>query len=195
MRPPLRWLLLFFIGAAAGTALDHLHVSFGVLDYPGYPPGWPFAQRPWVPPLFGGATLLFVAGHKGFRAPGDRGTGLRAALAVLLFGVAYFCSARFHLHPRVLFAAMVLGFLPFVVGPDWKRKSAYALFIAVGGVLFETTLVKRGAFLYIAPAPMPTPVWLGGLYLYAAEAARELDLAFFLPAPQSVIPPPAPGES
>src|SRR5665213_1123171 len=103
VRTSLRWALLFIIGAAVGTALDHLHVSFGVLDYPG---SWPFAQRPWVPLLFGCATVLFTAGHTPFRVPGDRGTGTHAILAILLFAAVYFCSAAFHLHPRVLLAVM-----------------------------------------------------------------------------------------
>jgi hypothetical protein len=184
VRTSLRWVLLFVIGAAVGTALDHLHVSFGVLDYPG---SWPFAQRPWVPPLFGGATVSFVLGHQAFRVPGSRGSGTRAILAILLFAAAYFCSAAFHEHPKTLLALMTLGFTPFVYGQHYLRRAAYALSIGLGGMLFETALVTLGGFRYLEPGLLPVPIWLPGLYLYGALAARELDLAFFMPAIDSAL--------
>lgn len=177
VRTPLaRWAILFVIGAVLGTALDHLHVSFGVLDYPGpHPTSQPF----WVPPLFGSATLLFVSGHRGFRAPGERGTPGRAAFAWLVFALAYLASAALHQWPRALLLGMLLGFIPFVWGPTFLRRAAYALSIALGGFLFESTLVHFGAFRYLAPGPLLVPIWLPGLYLYAAEAARQVQLAYY----------------
>jgi len=81
---------------------------------------------------------------------------------------------------------MLLGFAPFAWGPNYPRRLLYAASVALGGTLFETTLVKLGLFHYISPGPLPVPIWLAGLYLYVAIAARQLDLAFFLPASEEL---------
>lgn len=194
MRNSLRWIVLFLLGAVVGTALDRLHVIYGVLDYPG---SAPFAQRLWVPPLFGGAALLFVFGHRNFRgesrhAKAERSL-LRVGLFIALFALVYFATAALHGHPLLLLIGLPLGMVPLLWGGP-PRRYLHVAAIALGGTLFEIALVSIGGFRYLAPGLLPVPLWLPGLYLYAALATREIDLAFFAPAAEHERSPRAPTE-
>ena len=175
-------IVLFAVGAVAGTALDHLHVAGGVLGYPS-PAFW--GEAPWVPPLFGGAALSFVLLWRlGFRGAEPRWQSpRRVALYFADFAVAYGASVALRGTPWLALAVLAAGWLPLALrlGP---RVAAYGVTVAVLGVAVEALLCREGAFHYEVAGlmgPLPVPVWLAGLYLHASLLTRAIDTGFFAP--------------
>jgi hypothetical protein len=180
-------LIVFLFGALVGTALDHLHVLGGVLDYP-HVFFWGAAW--WVWPLFGSATLaLLWPWRLQFRGQAARWkSAWPGAAYVVAFAVAYETSVVLQQQPVLALAVFVLAWLPFAVRIG-RRLAFYSVLSALGGVVTESALVHIDAFHYRAPGlmgPLAVPIWLPGLYLWACLAVRGIDLAFFSPVARKV---------
>ena len=192
MRPPgigcsppmafLAHLLLFAVGAVAGTALDHLHVAGGVLRYP-HPAFW---REAWfVPPLFGAATVGFVLLWRiAFRGNAARSPGAaRVAMGSADFVLAYAVSVLFSGSPWIALALLAGSWVP-MASSAGGRAAAYGAAVALLGVAAESLLCHAGAFFYAVPVEtsLLVPVWLPGLYLHASLLTRALDETYFAPA-------------
>jgi hypothetical protein len=169
-----RWALAILAGALVATTGDHLHVVYGVLEYP-HPVL--FRQAWWVFPLFVGATWTMISGGESVRKrlsgrPVHTNLG-EVLLATGAFFVAYAFTAVAEDLPNVVLAVLVLLWLVRMRGmPSWVW--ACALLSAVGGVAFEAGLSAAGGFWYVNPDFLGVPRWLPGLYLHAALAAVRI---------------------
>lgn len=168
---------LVAFGAALCTALDQIHVRFGVLAYPK-----PFllGQAWWVPFLFALATVAMVLGWRQMAAlTGEEPVAVAddevdRALSWLIG--AYLASAFVKDHPWILLGVFV-GAFAFRAGTLGSRTLVLqAIGMAIVGTAVEALLSKLGLFRYLVPTVGGVPVWLPGLYLHGAFLVRALVL-------------------
>jgi hypothetical protein len=166
------------------TALDHQHVTWGVLAYtsPDY-----LEQAWWVPLLFLVGTLAAL----GVTEPVRRLVGgsppvvslLLAVLDVASFAAAYYLTAVAHHVPDVVTALLAGTWLVRALGlPGWGV--ACCIGAALVGPAVEATLSAVGGFHYMHPDFLGVPRWLPVLYLHAGVAA--VTVASRLRAPEAV---------
>lgn len=185
MPAPYRTALLLALGAVLGTLCDRMHLIGGVL---GYPSKQLAGQALWVPPLFAWAAFALADGHRRIAvrlgAPGSGTSPLQLAGTFLLFATAYAATAFTPLRDAnedaAMLGAQLIGWLGYVLATG-GRGPGHALHVAgtvVAGVGFEMLLSSTGAFFYVRPTLVNVPIWLPGLYLWAAELGGAMDRCF-----------------
>jgi hypothetical protein len=149
-----------------------MHMAGGILVYDA--PGF-FGQAWWVAPLFAGAAVLLVDGHRLFNATAPR---LRPAAVALRAGAFIACYALTAFSPL---PALLLGTLLGAAFLVWAVRAqetlgffVYAGACAAVGTLFEMGLAAAGAFRYTHPDLASVPSWLPALYLWAAVCGGGL---------------------
>jgi len=167
------WGLSALGGGIVCLALDHLHVTHGVLYYPSPD----FAQQAWwVFPLMAAATVgaLLLAGRffppNPPSIPASQGLA-HAGVNLAIFALAYAASAV--LQSRTLVLALLTGL--FVLNAARRMTRAYALFcvlVMVAGTGWEIMWSGIGMFTYVHPDVLGVPVWLPLLYANAAAAVE-----------------------
>ncbi len=176
----MRSLVLFLIGAVFGTLLDRLHVVFNVL---GYPNQALWGQAPWVPVLFGAATLSLVHGHafssRMLGAPRDPAPMSSALVAIGLFAIAYATTAVLDFTPWATLALVGTSWIAFTAATRRFSRGfvLYSVSTALIGTFIETVLTQAGFFFYLRPTLLSVTVWLPALYLWAATVGATLDRA------------------
>lgn len=164
------------LGAVAGTLCDRMHFLGGAVLYRSGALG---GQPLWVPPLFAGAALGLVYGHRfccarfGAAPPLVRRAELAAKL--LLFLAAYAATALWHAHPWLLVAALGVGFVPLAARERYRGFLPYALGCGLAGISVEGVLTSAGAFAHARPELFGVPLWLPLLYLWAGLFGAALD--------------------
>lgn len=196
MRPllPLA-LILFAIGATAGSALDAIHTHSGTTVYTS-PIRAAFDMAWWTPPLFGfaglsiGISYPLVKHLHGFECAPVHPVR-RVAIAFVTFVGLYFVSGFLPASNPVKLAVLLAGALALgLTIARTKLAFALALLAAVVGPLVEITLVSQGAFLHLQPDFAGIPMWLPALYAsggFAFAAVGNL-LACRLEAARSEAP-------
>jgi hypothetical protein len=163
--------LSFILGGLCGVFLDQIHVQFGVLAYrsPVF-----FSQAWWVFPLFGTATVALLSIANLFWEFFSRRGALQvppAAIPIdfLIFVGVYFSTGLFRETPYLLAISLfMLWFVYLFLLPNRRLQIAFAVFLALGGTLFEAGFSATGVFWYHSPDFLGVPAWLPCLYLFAA---------------------------
>lgn len=168
-------LILFAIGATAGSALDAIHTHSGTTVYTA-PIRWAFDMAWWTPLLFGLAGLSIGISYplmKRLRnldcAPVHAPS--RVAVAFFAFVGLYFVSGFLPASNPVKLVVLVAGAL--ALGATMARtKIAFALaaVAAVTGPVVEILLVSQNTFLHLQPDFAGIPMWLPALYASGAFA-------------------------
>lgn len=162
-------LILFAIGATAGSALDAIHTHSGTTVYTS-PIAWAFDMAWWTPPLFGlaglsiGISYPLVKRMRGIECAPVHPVS-RVAIAFFGFVALYFVSGFFPGSNPVKLAILATGAL--VLGATMARtKTAFALaaLAAVVGPLTEIVLVSQNTFRHLQPDFLGIPMWLPALY-------------------------------
>jgi hypothetical protein len=182
----IRIVVLFVSGGVLGFLGDRMHWAGGVLAYRD-PFLW--GQALWVPVLFGGSSLAVAFGHAALRslwrgpaAPEPIVDVKKLLVAMGTFfaawGTSAFVPAQSFGHDAALLVAFVVLSLAVTayLGFFSVRFAVYAASTAVVGCLVETAISSTGAFFYARPSFGIIPLWLPGLYLFAANVGVALDL-------------------
>lgn len=172
----LRLLTFFVVGAVLGTVGDLMHVSGGVLGYPG---ATLFGEKPWVPLLMGASTLSLVVSHALLRARWREPAGGVSTVQALAGGAAFLAAwgatAVFWRTPNALALGLALAY---ALWPGALRLRAFlfALSVAAVGPVIEATLSFVGGFSYFTGhLALGVPLWLPALYLHAAMALASIE--------------------
>jgi hypothetical protein len=161
-------------GAVLGTLLDALHVATSTTRY-AHPAALGLAW--WVPILFAAAALVIGLSHRavdallGRRPPADP-----ARIAVGLVALLGLWATS-GLVKDVRIATPLLAAASLAVW--WRLEGTLAglglgLATAAAGVAVETSLVRAGAFEYVAPDAGRVASWLPWLYVTASVAVGNL---------------------
>lgn len=177
-------LLLLFLGATLGSALDGIHTHFGATQYarPGL-----FLMAWWTPILFAAAFAVGVlrplldrwALRSGSPAPLPR--WMHVIVTLSLFVAAYWNSVMPLPWPYVSGMMLATFGLGWLVSDRTPLTLGIAVVAAIGGPAVEALLVSQGAFQHLQDTAFGLPGWLPFLYLNAAIALTTL--ARFLSAP------------
>jgi hypothetical protein len=173
----MRWLIAkhvaisFALGATVGAGFDALHTHSGTTMYA---VEWFAKMAWWVPLLFGTTGVIALGAYPLFESL--LGRELRApkwqvpmALGVVSFAVLYALSGFLPASNGV--KLVVIGGAAAALCLAFCRTTAslgIAAIAAVGGVLVEASLVRIGAFWYVAPDYAGVPLWLPALYAAGA---------------------------
>lgn len=167
-------LLLFVLGAVAGTALDAIHVHSGVERYA---TPFLFGQAWWVPLLFGSAAAAIGCSHALVdpllhqrRSPPLINSIAESGWLLL----AYLISAG-TLDTLTKTGLLLLIYLNFwlLAGRGWQNL-ALSIVVAITGTLIEMILVSAGAFSYLQPDVLGIPYWLPCIYACASLAVGDV---------------------
>lgn len=181
---------VFLTSAVVGFLCDRMHMSFGVLAYPDKLLG---GQAPWVPPLFGGAGVAIVVGHRWLynllqnrlNLPMHNIPTLRAqkmkvsqqfAITFVAFVVAYACTAMLDASLGAWVSALLIP--PWLLLMFFMKQPyvvAYSIGAALIGCAFESGLSSTGAFYYTHPDLGYIPSWLPSLYLWVGVMGPKLN--------------------
>jgi hypothetical protein len=157
------------LAGAICVALDHLHVTEGVLFY-AHPVIW--GQAWWVFPLFFGATLAIFGGLRLVHPkPLDNDPPMRAAAGDFIALVTAYAFTAFAASlPNVVLFVLLGTWVARAVRGMPGRHIVFCVLCALIGSAFEATLSGTGAFTYYHPDLFGVPRWLPALYLHAAVA-------------------------
>jgi hypothetical protein len=167
--------LLALLGATLGVALDAWHVVTATTRYAS--PGL-FGVAWWTWPLFASAPIglglapvaIEHATHRRV-PPAD---GVRVAIAVALFAVAYLVTGVVHGVACVASLAIVAIAIAATSPVPLGLRLAHAVGAAVAGPLVEITLVHAGAFFHADTSLFGVAIWLPMLYVCASLALTSL---------------------
>jgi hypothetical protein len=168
-------LILFAIGATAGSALDAIHTHSGTTVYTS-PIRWAFDMAWWTPPLFGLAGLSIGISYplmkrlRGVECAPVHPVS-RVAMAFVGFVALYFVSGFLPASNPVKLAVLAAGTL--ALGATMARtRMAFALaaLAALAGPLTEIILVSQNTFRHLQPDFAGIPMWLPALYASGAFA-------------------------
>jgi hypothetical protein len=166
---------LLFTGAAAGAALDQIHVQTGVLSYrkPTF-----LRQSWWVAPQFGVAAVAIAEAARAFaaRSPdGGESRSIGLGPDAVWFVASYVSTGLCRRWPRALSTLLLLTFFARLARrDDAGRVAVFAFGLAAFGTGYEHTLSGSGAFSYADPDVGNVPLWLPILYLQGAPLAIDL---------------------
>ena len=167
-------LLVFVIGAVAGTLYDYIHVYGGVLVYAR--PDFAGTCLRFVPLEFGVCAVGggFVFQWLGAWTPAPRITPARTALDLALLFIGYVVTAVYVGKNELTFAALLpAAFVSVVTRPTRFVLTASAA-AAVAGPVGEIVVSALGVFHYVHASPIPG--WLPLLWTIAAGAFMDVPL-------------------
>jgi hypothetical protein len=165
--------LLFFLGATVGSALDAFHTQSGTTAYAhviGLGMAW------WTPPLFGVAGLSTGLSYPLFeRVSGKEvsppATWSRALAGFALFVALYCASGYLPASNGIKLGVLVVGTAGLLATlARTPAAAALAVAAAVVGPVVEIVLVGRGAFRHLQPDVLGIPLWLPALYAAGSVA-------------------------
>jgi hypothetical protein len=173
-------LLLFALGAIAGTALDAIHAHNQVERYP-----TPvlFGVAWWVPLLFGAAAVAIGVSHP-FVDPllhQRRSPPLINSIAELAWLLLAYLLSAGALDTFTKTGLLLLIYLNFwlLSGHAWQNL-VFSIATAITGTLIEMILVSAGAFAYLHPDWFGVPYWLPCIYAIASLAVGDMGRSFIL---------------
>jgi hypothetical protein len=178
-------LVLFAIGATAGSALDGIHTWSGTTEYPS-----PIFLRMawWTPFLFGLAGLSTGLAYPLVEKLSRRRVATAreprdVAIAFSIFVALYFASGFLPVSNPVKLAVLVIG-AAFLWARYARTRAAAMLAIgaAVIGPVVEIVLTSFGAFRHLQPDALGIPIWLPALYAAGSIGFGVVGLRISLPS-------------
>ncbi len=170
-----RYIIIFIIGAVAGTAYDYVHVFYHVLTY--QHPDFVGTQLAFVPLEFGVSALAgtLVVHWLSRRFPAPLVSWRRTTLDGLLLLIAYLITGVLVGRNTLTFAALV----PIAALSIATRPTPFvllgSLLAAIVGPLSEICVSAAGIFHYVHGNPIP--IWLPLLWMVAAGAFIDVPIA------------------
>jgi hypothetical protein len=173
----MRWLWVAASGALVCTVCDHLHATYGATAY-ARPVVW--NQAWWVPLLFSLAVpfIVFLAGPTR-RLLGGEPLPMPTARQIVGDGIqfvtAYVFTAFAHEQGALLTGVMLGWWVGRAVrgAPAWV--AVYAIFVGLGGALFEAGWSGIGMFHHNHRDVLGVPFWLPMLYMHGALLAAPVE--------------------
>ena len=164
------------VGAILGTAMDRLHLMYGVLSYYDITL---MGQAKFVPVGMAIAAVALVFGHRTLvrlRGAMAASVGIGAGITYVVFLlIAFGATVFFQEHPKYLAIGLAVAFLPVIGSHPYNGFALLCVLAALIGTGVEIVMVKQEMFRYLHPDWQGVPMWLPSLYLWAAAAGAQAD--------------------
>lgn len=165
------FLLLFFIGAVAGTFLDWLHTHAGIAVYINPT----FLDTPWwVPFLFGVGVVLIAWTHFKIHPMPPQPKRVLISSLVALFFACWTTSRPTVDNVTKVYILLTLYLISWGILDRTRKSIGLAIGTAIIGSLAESLWGAIGIYYYQQPDLLGVPYWLPFLYFHVSQTVGFL---------------------